>query len=1084
MNSKQKYPSLNRFHPSLPKIAFMGLALTTIGVPGVSLFSANAAVVTWNSGNAGDLTDVANYTGEGTIDNTADILFSDSAPTAAGTVQLGAVGGITATSASVQSINDINSNTITIGNNSSSSTASNATLTLGGATGQANTVTGADPADLIYLGGAASTMTIQGSNLRKGQSTGTGTLGLALAQSGNFNVANAGILNISAVISGAVNLTKTGSGILTLSGANTFGGTGHSLTLNSGTLNINNASALGDASNTVNINGGTIDNTSGAAITLSNYAQNWNGDFTFKGTNDLNLGTGNISLGNTAGATRIITVNSHNLTVGGIISDGTDPTTPTTNLVKTGAGTLVLSKANTYSGVTSILAGSVTITSGNAFGAGTSDVLLGDTAGSSNTTLTLGSATTAVTLSRNITVQSGNTGTAKIILSAATNGGTASTYNGALTLGSDNAGHDATLVLNGLRNGTATGGFTGVIRDPAGLVGTAGVLTITTSSSYVSVFFGNTANSYSGGTVINVNNTGSSMTFASGNIFGSGTVTIQAPLTISQTWGGANVTGTNAQIWNGNITISSSSLSVGWGLTGAIDLGSTGSATTRMLTNNSTTNAFTIAGSMQDGSNGTTKNFTKAGAGTLILTAASTYSGTTTISNGKLQLSSGNDRLPTGTTLLIQGQTASGGAAGSFDMNAKNQTVAGLSGGGISGSGVTYGKITNSAAGTSTLTVNPDNGVTPSDTTFDGIIANGSASARVALTKAGSHQLTLTGVNTYTGPTTVTGGTLALSGNGTLGAQTAALAIQGGTVDLGTTSQTVGAVTLTADGSALKNGSLTGASYAVSNTSGTTTISANLMGTGVSLTKTEAGTMTVAGNNSYTGNTNIKGGIAIISGSIAASSTTVGDTDSPTTAAKLIAGSSGMGEASVKDISAVTSSAVIAPGTDVNIASVLNTNGLSLTNGAHLAIDIGGTTVGGNVSTGYDRVNVLGALSADISGGVLDLTTLGQLSLAPDNELLFLVVNNGFDAASLPFSSVTLNTVTVADTSAIVIGGVQFKLVYDANYDGTTGNYGGTAFGGNDIALLAVPEPQTWAIIMSGGGILVLLQRRKTREQV
>ena len=44
------------------------------------------------------------------------------------------------------------------------------------------------------------------------------------------------------------------------------------------------------------ISGGTIGNTSGAAITLStNNAENWNGDFTFAGGNDLNLGAGAVT---------------------------------------------------------------------------------------------------------------------------------------------------------------------------------------------------------------------------------------------------------------------------------------------------------------------------------------------------------------------------------------------------------------------------------------------------------------------------------------------------------------------------------------------------------------------------------------------------------------------------------------------------------------------------------------------------------------------------------------------------------------------------------------------------------------------
>ncbi len=62
------------------------------------------------------------------------------------------------------------------------------------------------------------------------------------------------------------------------------------------------ASALGNSVFT--ITGGTIDNTSGSLVTLNNNAQNWNASFTFTGTNDLNLGTGAVTMN----ASRQVTV--------------------------------------------------------------------------------------------------------------------------------------------------------------------------------------------------------------------------------------------------------------------------------------------------------------------------------------------------------------------------------------------------------------------------------------------------------------------------------------------------------------------------------------------------------------------------------------------------------------------------------------------------------------------------------------------------------------------------------------------------------------------------------------------------------
>jgi autotransporter-associated beta strand protein len=171
---------------------------------------------------------------------------------------------------------------------------------------------------------------------------------------------NANNLTVGGVISGSgFSLTKAGSGTLTLAGANTYtGGT----IINAGTLNINNASALGTG--TFTIAGGSnavIDNTTGSAITLStNNAQAWNGNFTFTGTQSLNLGTGAVTLG----ASRTVTVSANNLTVGGIISGSGF------GLTKAGNGTLTLSGANTFSGSTTVNAGTLTAaaSSGSALG--------------------------------------------------------------------------------------------------------------------------------------------------------------------------------------------------------------------------------------------------------------------------------------------------------------------------------------------------------------------------------------------------------------------------------------------------------------------------------------------------------------------------------------------------------------------------------------------------------------------------------------------------------------------------------------------------------------------------------------------
>ena len=96
-----------------------------------------------------------------------------------------------------------------------------------------------------------------------------------------------------------------------------------------------------------------------------------------------------------------------------------------------------------------------------------------------------------------------------------------------------------------------------------------------------------------------------------------------------------------------------------------------------------------------------------------------------------------------GTLQLSGGSLASTGAltvntGGSFDLNGRNVTIGSLSGDGL---------VTNAGINApATLTTN-------GDTTFSGVIQDGTSTT--GLTKAGTGTLTLTGNNTYSGATTM-----------------------------------------------------------------------------------------------------------------------------------------------------------------------------------------------------------------------------------------------------------------------------------------------------------------------------------------
>ena len=110
---------------------------------------------------------------------------------------------------------------------------------------------------------------------------------------------------------------------------------------------------------------------------------------------------------------------------------------------------------------------------------------------------------------------------------------------------------------------------------------------------------------------------------------------------------------------------------------------------------------------------------------------------------------------------------------------------------------------------------------------------------------------TLSGDNGFTGATTLRGGTLTASGANAFSQNSATTILAGGLVDLGGAAQAINTINLA--GGALQNGSLTGA---VTSSGG----ALNGIGGSAGLTTTADVTM-LSGTNSYSGATNVNGGI-------------------------------------------------------------------------------------------------------------------------------------------------------------------------------------------------------------------------------
>lgn len=292
----------------------------------------------------------------------------------------------------------------------------------------------------------------------------------------------------------------------------------------------------------------------------------------------------------------------------------------------------------------------------------------------------------------------------------------------------------------------------------------------------------------------------------------------------------------------------------------------------------STGGRLSVPGVIADNGGGS-DNLLKTGLGTLVLADANTYTGTTTISSGTLVVTTlANGGLPssigassaTSTNLVFAPSatlvyTGTGDSTNrSFRTNAFSSSAQILSDGSgplvWSGSAVTY----SSSANSYTIVLGGSN--TDSNTFGNPLLDPGSGTASV--TKVGAGTWIITGSNTYDGTTTVSGGLLVASGSSALG--NAALTINGGRLDLGGGTQVAKAVSVSvasADGDTIGNGSLQGTSYAVSNASGTVTISARLIASGnAGFTKSGTGTAVLTAANTYSGLTTLAAGTLRLAG--------------------------------------------------------------------------------------------------------------------------------------------------------------------------------------------------------------------------
>ncbi|WP_438479390.1 autotransporter-associated beta strand repeat-containing protein [Oleiharenicola lentus] len=734
-----------------------------------------------------------------------------------------------------------------------------------------------------------------------------------------------------------------------------------------------------------------------------------------------------------------------------------------------GANNAILNQANTYTGNTALDSGTLTVGHDQALGTG-KVVLSGGT---------LRSDDTARTLANNIVLVNSN----PVTLAGNSN----LTFTGIL---SNFSSGSKTLTIN--NTGVTTFGDVNL------LIGTtARTLTFNTAA-------------FAGTTVI-------SGTIANGGD-GAGSLTKSGA-------GLLQLTGTNTYTGVTTISTNGGTLQLGNGGTTGSILGNVAVGASAVLSFNRSS-ALDFGGIISGAG-----RVTQVGPGKTTLTAANTYTGTTTISAGTLQfgkqvsLYNNNSANWTATNVVIaSGATAAFNVGGAGEFTASNlDTIKSL------------GFASGSFLGLDTT--NATNGTFSYGSDLTGAIG---------LTKLGTGTLALTGSNTYSGATNVLAGTLQLGSATALSPHTTLNIATGATFDSNGYAQAFSTLT----GTGAINVGASGISVAPS---GTNSYAGSLTGNG-GLTMNGTGTLVLTNStNNFSGPVTIASGTlevgaigALSSGlnvalannatlALANHSTTVGaltgtgavtlgsgtltlSPSNPGTFAGSISGSGGVtvtgggtvvltgahaytGATNVTGASLVMNGNASASDFSIGNGGLLGGSGtigdLTLTSGATLspgnspgtlAVD-GNATWNGGANYNWQMQNATG-----LAGTGYDLVTIsGSLTIAANNTSRFAVnvlsiLSNDTAGDAINFSSAVDSSYTIASASGGVIG---FNAsAFTLNTTGFTNNLNGGSWNlsqvGNTISLnfaaSAIPEPSTYAAIFGALVFGLVTYRKRSRR--
>ena len=447
--------------------------------------------------------------------------------------------------------------------------------------------------------------------------------------------------------------------------------------------------------------------------------------------------------------------------------------------------------------------------------------------------------------------------------------------------------------------------------------------------------------------------------------------------------GGSTGTGTGGTIDFSAGTVNGSITTINIATSKAGSGTNTGTATGTLLFANGNLNATTINIARKASSSHPSN-------GTLTLAAG----GTGTLTAGNITFGSGTTGTPTG-TININGATLT--LNGDITSNAGTTAAINLAGGALNMGGHNIGD------GTNLITLNATAGTLNNVNSING-------TGGLTMSGSGPQVVTLTGTNSYTGATTVNGGTLVANGPASMGAGGALAVNNAGKLDLFGNSQSVASLSGTGSSAIITNSVASPITLMVTNGVGTSTYAGLIQdgGVGKTVALTISGgsaNLTSATSQIYTGNTTVGSGASL----------TIANINSPTTTTVngTLAAAGTVGTILVDNGGSLT------PGPTVVPSGTIGTlNGTSLTIGSFG----GNMNFLANSAVAFDKLVLSGAatlngvltvnalMSGSMPSGTYDLVTAGGGLNLNGNTVTGIVTVGGGGATRLSGNIIETST--------------------------------------------------------------------------